>query len=164
LARTLDGVGKVTALFGENSAGKSSLMQFLLMLKQTKNAADRGLVLDFGGGPTELVNLGNYRAAVHRARTTEALPDMGWDLTWRLPAELKIGDPLGSPSEVLYAGDQLQLTTSVGPAGSGAGISARRLTYAFEGATFGLRPKDSGGKFELASEGHSPFRFVRNVG
>ncbi len=30
--------GKVTALFGENSAGKSSLMQFLLMLKQTKNA------------------------------------------------------------------------------------------------------------------------------
>lgn len=33
--------GKVTALFGENSAGKSNLMQFLLMLKQTKNAADR---------------------------------------------------------------------------------------------------------------------------
>ena len=33
--------GRITALFGENSAGKSSLMHFLLMLKQTKNAADR---------------------------------------------------------------------------------------------------------------------------
>lgn len=156
--------GKVTALFGENSAGKSSLMQFLLMLKQTKNAADRALVLDFGGGPTELVNLGNYRAAVHRAQAMEALPDMGWDLRWRLPAELKIGNPLGSPSEVRYSGNQLQLTTSVGPAGSGSGIAARRLTYAFDGTTFELRPKDSGGKFELASEGRNPFRFVRNVG
>ena len=49
-------LGKVTGLFGQNSSGKSSLLHFLLMLKQTKNAADRALVLDFGGGPTELVN------------------------------------------------------------------------------------------------------------
>ena len=54
--------GKITALFGENSSGKSSVIQFLLMLKQTKNATDRGLVLDFGGRQTDLVNLGNYRA------------------------------------------------------------------------------------------------------
>ena len=49
-------LGKVTGLFGENSSGKSSVLQFLLLLKQTKNATDRGLVLDFGG-PNELVNL-----------------------------------------------------------------------------------------------------------
>ena len=88
---------------------------------------------------------------------------MRWDLTWRLPADLKIGNPLGSPTDVLYVGDQLRLATSVGPAPTGSGISARRLTYAFEGTTFELRPNDSG-KFELASEGSSPFRFVRNVG
>lgn len=41
--------GRVTALFGTNSSGKSSLIQFLLLLKQTKNATDRGLVLDLGG-------------------------------------------------------------------------------------------------------------------
>ena len=40
--------GKVTGLFGTNSAGKSSILQLLLLLKQTRNATDRGLVLDFG--------------------------------------------------------------------------------------------------------------------
>ena len=30
--------GKVTGFFGTNSAGKSSLLQFLLLLKQTRNA------------------------------------------------------------------------------------------------------------------------------
>ena len=158
-------LGKVTGLFGENSSGKSSLLHFLLMLKQTKNAADRALVLDFGGGPTELVNLGNYGAAVHRGRLEdENLPDMQWSLGWRLPASLRISSPHRTPSEVLYAGDQLRLTASVGPARSGSGVSARRLVYEFDGTTFELRPKDSGGKYELASEGNRPFKFVRNVG
>ena len=35
-------LGKVTGLFGTNSVGKSSLLQFLLLLKQTRNATDRG--------------------------------------------------------------------------------------------------------------------------
>ncbi len=48
-------LGKVTGLFGTNSSGKSSLLQLLLLLKQTRNATDRGLVLDLGG-PGETVN------------------------------------------------------------------------------------------------------------
>ena len=35
--------GKVTGFFGTNSTGKSSLLQLLLLLKQTRNATDRGL-------------------------------------------------------------------------------------------------------------------------
>lgn len=53
------GLGRVTAFFGTNSAGKSSLLQFLLLLKQTRNAPDRRLVLDFGGS-TKLVILGTF--------------------------------------------------------------------------------------------------------
>ncbi len=155
--------GKVTVLFGENSAGKSSLMQFLLMLKQTKNAADRGLVLDFGGGPTELVNLGNYRVTVHRGDVHEdELPQMQWSLNWRLPTPLRVHDALGRSGE--YAGDRLQLTTAVGPAPGGPGLSARRLVYEFDGTTFELRPKERGGRYELISEGGKPFEFVRNRG
>ncbi|MCY3789342.1 MAG: AAA family ATPase, partial [Gemmatimonadetes bacterium] len=30
-------LGKITGLFGTNSSGKSSVLQFLLLLKQTKN-------------------------------------------------------------------------------------------------------------------------------
>ena len=57
-------LGKVTGLFGTNSAGKSSILQFLLMLEQTRNATDRGLVLD-PCGPNDLVNLGTFRDIVH---------------------------------------------------------------------------------------------------
>ncbi len=61
--------GRVTALFGRNSSGKSSILHFLLLLKQTKNASDRSLVLDFGGGPSEFVHLGSFETTVHRGGT-----------------------------------------------------------------------------------------------
>ena len=57
-------LGKVTGLFGTNSSGKSSLLQLLLLLKQTSNATDRGLVLDLGG-PADIVNLGTFKDAIH---------------------------------------------------------------------------------------------------
>ncbi len=164
--------GKVTALFGENSAGKSSLMQFLLMLKQTKNAADRSLTLDFGGGPAELVNLGDFGTIVHRRRGTDELPDMRWDLEWRLPSELRIRPP-ADPNGVRFSGEQLKLTTEVGLDAAGGEI-ARRLAYEFDGTAFELRPKAGGRSrngnagarrdFELASSGRSAFSFRRNRG
>ena len=58
-------LGKVTGFFGTNSAGKSSILHLLLLLKQTRNATDRGLVLDFGG-PGGMVNLGTFADVVHR--------------------------------------------------------------------------------------------------
>lgn len=157
--------GKVTALFGENSSGKSSLLQFLLMLKQTKNAADRGLVLDFGGGPAGLVNLRNYESTVHQGGGGSSdLPDMKWTLAWHLPTRLSFSNPLGGRDEEPHGGDELRLSTCVGPAGNGSRISARRLQYELGDTTFELRPKATGGKFELASGGEHPYRMVRNVG
>lgn len=51
--------GKVTGFFGANSAGKSSFLQFLPLLKQTRNATDRGIVLEFGG-PADMANQGTF--------------------------------------------------------------------------------------------------------
>ena len=65
------GFGRVTGFFGTNSAGKSSLLQLLLLLKQTRNATDRGVVLDFGG-PTDMVNLGTFKDVVHGHGRAEA--------------------------------------------------------------------------------------------
>jgi predicted ATPase len=39
----------LTGLFGTNSSGKSSLLRFLLMLKQTSESRDRGVQLELGG-------------------------------------------------------------------------------------------------------------------
>jgi len=51
----------ITMFFGGNSSGKSSLLQFLLMLKQTGEAEDySGQIFKFNGA----VDLGNYKEVV----------------------------------------------------------------------------------------------------
>lgn len=130
--------GQVTALFGTNSAGKSSLLQFLLMLKQTRNATDRGLVLDFGG-PTELVNLGTFRDVVHGHEEDKRI---GWNIEWDFPDRLAIMD-LGTRNP-LYEGDRLRTQCEVGTKGQGARarLLPLQLMYEFAGAKFSLRPQN----------------------
>jgi AAA15 family ATPase/GTPase len=51
----------ITMFFGGNSSGKTSLLQFLLMLKQTAESRSySGQVLNFDG----IVNLGNFKDVV----------------------------------------------------------------------------------------------------
>jgi len=76
----------VTGIFGANSAGKSSLIQFLLLLKQTRDATDRRIVLDFGG-PEKLANLGSFSEVVHGHDATN---EISWELVWLLPKSLRI--------------------------------------------------------------------------
>ena len=158
--RSLDmELGKVTGLFGTNSSGKSSVLQFLLLLKQTKNATDRGLVLDFGG-PDQLVNLGTYEAVVHRGMKQE---DIAWTLDWEFPELLTLDVPAGR-KDVAYQGTRLRLSARVGLKKSRP--SARHMTYRFSDTDFGIGPKlGSPGVFDLESEGGKPrFSFRRNRG
>ena len=46
--------GHITGLFGANSSGKSSLIQFLLLLKQTMESSDRNMALDLNGSYAKL--------------------------------------------------------------------------------------------------------------
>ena len=163
-------LGKVTGLFGENSSGKSSVLQLLLLLKQTKNATDRGLVLDFGG-PNELVNLGNYQALVHRK---DLKADISWMLDWELPEPLRIQDPMGRGKDTLYEGTSLRTSTRIGLNRTGLKdehLSARHLEYRFSETEFGIEPKNGieprtkgSDGFDLKSEGNPPFEFIRNPG
>ena len=70
--------GKVTALFGANSSGKTALIQLLLMLKQTAVSRDRR-ILNFGGTPQDYVDLGSYEDTVHGHRLDL---DIDFSLTW----------------------------------------------------------------------------------
>ena len=49
----------ITGIFGANSSGKTSLIQALLLLKQTADSADRGIVFHFGDRKTP-VDLGDF--------------------------------------------------------------------------------------------------------
>ena len=152
-------LGRVTGVFGANSSGKSSVLQFLLLLKQTKNATDRGIVVDFGG-PNELVNLGKYQDLVHRGNDKV---DIEWTLDWDLPSHLKINDPMGQRQAVLMEGDSLQVNSRVG--WKGPGTAARHLRYKFSDTVFAIEPKpENPSEFNLRSEGPHSLQLIRNQG
>ena len=153
--------GKVTGFFGTNSAGKSSLLQFLLLLKQTRDATDRGLVLDFGE-PGSLANLGTFADIVHgQNRRTKIY----WRLDWKLPKPLKIQeDPMDPKSKTLFKGDSLSTECEVG-------WNQKRpwtylLGYQFDGISFWLQSlsKSKNNNFELGTTPDKEFEFIRNRG
>ena len=59
----------LTGLFGANSSGKTSILQVLLMLKQTvERPPDWNEPLYFGNEES-LVNLGNFGTVIHKTQT-----------------------------------------------------------------------------------------------
>lgn len=153
-------LSRVTGLFGTNSSGKSSFLQFLLLLKQTKNATDRGLVLDFGGPVNQLVNLGGYRDVIHSHDQTQRLT---WDLSWTLGHKATISDPSKKRTDVLTSDSRLQISSNTNMTGNL--VACNSLEYVFGGFSFSISPKKEGGtEFQLnaKSSSDSDFRFVRN--
>ena len=153
--------GKVTGLFGPNSAGKSSLLQFLLLLKQTRNATDRGIVLDFGG-PADLASLGTFTDVVHRH---DAQKKIDWNLNWTLPKELKIRSPGSGPGgSLLFSGRELSTWCEVGL--RHGSLWSYRLAYEFDGVYFTLQSRDASPEdFVLSTnDNEKAFRFVRIQG
>ena len=152
-------LGAVTGLFGTNSSGKSSIFQFLLLLKQTKNATDRNLTLDFGG-PDQFVNLGSFQDLIHAHDTASIL---SWKLEWDVIPELTINDPSGRRGAVLASASKMSIKSLV-RLGEKALISDS-LSYHFEKYRFSIQPKKLGSsEYELLAEAPegADFRFVRN--
>ena len=69
----------LTAFFGANSSGKSSLLQMLLLLKQTAESNDRNLVLNTGSIQTGYVNLGTAHEITFGDATEMSL-SVAWTL------------------------------------------------------------------------------------
>ena len=153
--------GKVTGLFGGNSSGKSSLLQILLMLKQTKNATDRGLVVDFGDA-NGLVNLGTFSDVVYKHDQDARIR---WRLGWRLTTDVRVGadlNPQGGALVLGHAGDRVYSECSIGVQRSR--LMAHSLRYALNDYAFALEQlPDKPAEYRLVSESEN-FQFVRNRG
>ncbi len=148
--------GKVTGFFGTNSAGKSSLLHMLLLLKQTRNATDRGIVLDFGG-PGHMVNLGSFEDAVYKHDKSQAI---SWLLDWTLPETLTIEDPLEPMPFARFKGNSLQARCEVGIRDKR--LWPRELAYRFDDVDFRLQT-GSKSEFELVTDAPD-FQFLRTQG
>ncbi len=83
-------IAPLTGFFGTNSSGKTSLLQLLLLLKQTAQSLDRRQVLRLGDKDS-LVDLGTFYDIIHTHQQDDLAVRFG--LKWTLPAPLQIADP-----------------------------------------------------------------------
>ena len=90
----------LTVFFGSNSSGKSSLNQFLIMMKQTVRSPDRNSVFDFGD-VGDAVRLGSFREAVFQHDLDR---EIEVETEWRLASPMQIRDPRTARR---YGGDHL---------------------------------------------------------
>lgn len=147
--------GRVTGLFGTNSSGKTSILQFLLLLKQTKEATDRLLSLELNG---DYVELGTIRDAVYRHN--EAL-DIDTSIAFERSAPLTLADP-AARRRTLASGKVFKLTSNT--------VVERqvpqtvRLAYTLGGHEFGIQPGTKAKDYVLTHRGEGAFRFVRTQG
>jgi predicted ATPase len=84
----------ITLFFGANSSGKSSIGQFLMMLKQTIESSDRKAVF-FPGNNNSPVQLGSFHEMVYRRDLRNRIT---FKYSWELPTLLKFKDVLSGTS------------------------------------------------------------------
>ena len=148
----------ITGLFGTNSSGKTSILQLLLMLKQTIESTDRAQVLEFGDEKS-LTNLGSFRD-VMRGHVRPGT--MKFAVQWNLPKQLQVTSPEDN-TQTLFSTQQLAFECELGENGSDR-LAVSYLEYGLPDHKFRLgRKGQSGGKYELTSDGGG-FRFVRTQG
>lgn len=157
--------GSITGFFGANSSGKTSIIQFLLLLKQTKEATDRAIVLELNGS---YVELGSIRDAVHKHDLTK---EIGWALSFWPPdwgAQPKIVEDASNPvAREITRGDTLEVISRIGV--DKEKLVPRSLSYRLGTTRFELAGQaDKPMAFDLKASsvegGESQFEFKRTVG
>ena len=97
----------ITLFFGANSSGKSSIGQFLMMLKQTIESPDRKAVFS-PGGINSAVQLGSYQEMVYQRNLEKRII---FKYGWTPSAQLKFKDVF---SEKNYIASQIEFRATVG--------------------------------------------------
>ncbi len=145
----------LTVLFGTNSAGKTSIPQLLLLLKQTAESSDRQRALQLGDGRT-IVDLGTYDDAVYNHDTSEQLEV---ELDWTLGETLEVIDPL---NERVFRGTSLAFHVSIG-ADKRHQPFVKSLRYLLSNASEAIldvtmERRETGSKYDLTSQHYNLLR------
>jgi predicted ATPase len=155
----------ITALFGSNSSGKTSLLQMLLLLKQSAESSDRAQVLNLGDDRS-LIDLGTFQEVLFNHNLRVPLPV---SLAWTLPESLEIADP-SRRSGVLFRGDKVDFSTHIewqsnGETGLGRPV-VKEMEYRFADQTFGMRLiRGKTLEYDLfTSTNRRGFKFLRTQG
>ncbi len=151
----------ITLFFGANSSGKSSIGQFLLMLKQTIESADRKAVF-YLGSKDSTVQLGSYRDIVFGRDPNNKI---GFEYKWSLQEPLNFSDPLSGQK---FSGDTLSFDAEISTGeGEWRSLSLDYLKYdVMDGGETALtirmkRGPDTKIQYEVNADGYN---LTRNQG
>lgn len=142
----------ITGLFGTNSSGKTSILQLLLMLKQTVDSTDRAQVLNLGDD-RGLVDLGTFRDVVHGHANPATLE---WEIHWRPDEPLDIADP-DALRRTLFTADEIAFRARVCEFGENG--SSRVVVDKFSYETSGGAPTEPRRSFAMKRRPQSADRY-----
>ena len=148
----------ITAFFGANSTGKSSLIQFLLLLKQTKDARDPSLALDLRAQEARL-NLGSFQDVVFGHEESDSIR---WKLDWRTDDVVSIADPAGRRSDAIFKSDVVSISSEVKLRGKT--VVNDWLKYEFDDAEFEIIREEGRSGYRLQTSNQKNFDFLRTKG
>ena len=135
----------ITGLFGANSSGKTSLLQFLLMLKQTVESTDRSRVFNLGD-ERSLVNLGTFPDILHAHRLADSI---SFSLNWTFEDAIKeILTGLGDQSLQFKASVQARPLT----VGGASRTSLAEFRYQVDEAVIGMRHNPDAATYEVFAD------------
>lgn len=144
----------LTGVFGANSSGKTSILQVLLMLKQTVESPDRNRVLHFGDDRS-LVDFGTFHDLLYTHKKDLMLQ---LDLSWKLPK------PLSVSKTPLFPINNLTFHTEIHEENDR--ILVERFHYMTDNDEFGMQraiknKKRGRSQYELI---HGDYPVIRNPG
>ena len=139
----------ITGFFGPNSSGKTSLFQALLLMKQTDESPNRGIMFHFGDETTP-VNLGDFESIIHRH---DAQHTLKFSLGWKSKREIRIPDTYGQ--SVVANGDDVAFEVELKQfsMGSRKSMELEEMAYRIAGRQFGLRRLPRWMEYELYARG-----------
>ena len=157
----------LTCFFGTNSSGKTSILQALLLLRQTAESADRSSILQLGG-PNALVNLGDYASLIHDHKHENELE---LSLNWEAAEEMELNGPFaGKKKELIASGKSVGFITQISSRnwqGKGFRQRVEKVKYSLGKSSFSLSrkidKKSDTNEYELTAES-AGFEFKRVQG
>ncbi|MGR3913343.1 MAG: DUF3696 domain-containing protein [Gammaproteobacteria bacterium] len=140
----------LTVFFGTNSSGKSSIGEFLMLLKQTAEFADRRAVLHLGD-MNSAVELGTYEDMIYARDRSH---DLEFDYEWDCKGQLDFQD---SHSGKRYLYDAMHFSATIGlEAKAKRAMFVKRFRYHLENDADAL-------DIRMSSKGNSTAKYTLNA-
>lgn len=138
----------LTGLFGANNSGKTSILQMLLLMKQTVESEEKNQILRIGDD-SSLINLGTFSDIIHGHQLSESLR---LSFSWKPHKPLFIEEPESKRKQI----QELSFTTLLYENNDRPAIES--FVYEFDHSSLGIkvREKDIEGKQKYKfTHGHS---------